>query len=283
MFERLISIDWSGAGAEPARVALRVAEWSSGGAKLVAPPSARGARNWSREEALEFLTRELHPRKPRTAVAIDFAFGLPWGADAALFSVTGWHAMLRSVRDVYAVCGRAEATAQAINRCEQFEGHGPYRFDDSRADFRFYLDRSVAYYRAIELVVPQAISVWYVGSGSKVGFQTITGMACLAELLDRRDEGLVDFTVWPQERHKGPFPGHVLLEGYPAVLPAPESFGPCHDAHDRDAWRILQWMRAENVAGRLESHLEIPSERVAGLVPNTLERVRFEGWILGVV
>ncbi len=116
-----------------------------------------------------------------------------------------------------------------------------------------------------------------------MGFQTITGMACLAELLDRRDEGLVDFTVWPQERHKGPFPGHVLLEGYPAVLPAPESFGPCHDAHDRDAWRILQWMRAENVAGRLESHLEIPSERVAGLVPNTLERVRFEGWILGVV
>lgn len=282
MFERLISIDWSGASSDTSRVDLRIAQWTQAGATLVPPPSRLRARSWPRSEALAFLTRKLHPQKPRTAVALDFAFGLPWGSDARVFDVVGWRAMLRSIRDLLLQHGTARATARAINSRPEFQGHGPYRFDEGRADFRFYLRHGVPYYRVVELVVPQAISVWYLGSGAAVGFHTITGLACLGALLDRREEGLVDFSVWPEEMAAPPFPGHVLLEGYPALFPAPESFGPCRDAHERDAWRMLDWMRMKNTDGGLERGLNLPANLLGGLLPDALERIRFEGWILGV-
>jgi hypothetical protein len=44
-------------------------------------------------------------------------------------------------------------------------GDGPYRFNDSRTDFRFYTEHNIAYYRLVELLTPQAISEWYLGSG----------------------------------------------------------------------------------------------------------------------
>jgi hypothetical protein len=283
MFDRLISIDWSGANSDDARVGLRIAQWTQDGATLIAPPSRLRARSWSRNEVLAFLTRELHPEKPRTAVALDFAFGLPIGSDTELFRVAGWRPMLRSLRDLYYEHGTARATAIAINNRPDFQGHGPYRFNDGRADFRFYLRHGVPYYRLIELVMPQAISVWYVGSGAQVGFHTITGLTCLATLLDRRDEGLVDFTVWPHEGIAGPTSGHVLLEGYPAVFPTPVDFGPCRDQDERDAWRMLEWMRATNAVGQLEHSLQLPIDVITRLVPDGLRRVLLEGWILGVL
>lgn len=283
MFERLISIDWSGADRDTARVGLRIAQWSAqGGATLVAPPSKLGARSWSRSDAVAFLAAELRPDQPRTAVALDFAFGLPWGSDCEVFGITGWRPMLRRVRDLYHEHGTARATATAINSWETFQGHGPYRFDEGRADFRFYLRHGVPYYRLIELVMPQAISVWYVGSGATVGFHTLTGLVCLANLFDHRDKGLIDFSVWPHEGVVGASTGHVLLEGYPAVFPACPDSGPCRDADERDAWRMLEWMRAKNASDRLEESLRLPTDVIDKLVPDGVNRVRFEGWILGV-
>lgn len=215
-------------------------------------------------------------------MAFDFAFGLPWGSESEVFGVAGWQAMLRALRNLYQEWGTARATAAAINNHPRFEGHGPYRFDKGRADFRFYLRHGVAYYRLIELVMPQAISVWYVGSGATVGFHTITGLACLATLFDHRDRGLVNFSVWPHETLTGPFPSHVLLEGYPAVFPTCADFGPCRDPDERDAWRMLEGMRAMNAAGQLEHNLRLPTDGITKLVPNGVQRVQFEGWILGV-
>ncbi|HET9227318.1 MAG TPA: hypothetical protein VFR31_11670, partial [Thermoanaerobaculia bacterium] len=140
----------------------------------------------------------------------------------------------------------------------------------------------VPYYRLIELVMPQAISVWYVGSGATVGFHTITGLVCLATLLDLREEGLIDFSVWPHEGQSGPFPGHVLLEGYPAVFPRLADYGPCRDEDECDAWRMLEGMRIMNAAGQLEHNLRLPTDVLSRLVPDGLQRVQFEGWIMGV-
>jgi hypothetical protein len=200
-----------------------------------------------------------------------------------LFGVAGWRALLCSLRDLYYEHGTARATATAINNREEFQGHGPYRFDDNRADFRFYVQHGVPYYRVIELVVPQAISVWYVGSGATVGFHTITGLVCLASLLDQRDQGLIDFSVWPHEGVTGLPSGHVLLEGYPAVFPKLADFGPCRDPDERDAWRMLEWMRAMNTTGQLEHGLRLPADVISKLALDGLQRVQFEGWILGVV
>jgi len=282
-FERLISIDWSGAGSDSMRCGLRVAQWTSAtGPTLLSPSSKPSVRSWSRDEALDMLVAELHPSKPRTAVAFDFAFGLPWGSDREVFGVTGWSTMVRCLDDLYGAHGTARATATAINKRDKRHCGGPYRFDESRNDFRFYVKHHVPYYRAIELFMPQAISVWYVGSGATVGFHTITGLCSLAKLLKRRDKGDVRFTVWPHEGIEPPTTGHVLLEGYPAAFPKLADYGPCVDQDQRDAWRMLAWMQRSNLQGRLERHFRLPVDALSTLGPNIIERVQFEGWIIGV-
>jgi len=112
---------------------------------------------------------------------------------------------------------------------------------------------------------------------------TRSGLTCLSTLLDRRDEGLIDFTVWPHEGITGPISGHVLLEGYPAIFPTLADFGPCQDQDERDAWRMLEWMRAMNAADQLERSLQLPVDVITQLIPDGLHRVQYEGWILGVL
>ena len=91
------------------------------------------------------------------------------------------------------------ATAQDINDEERFGGHGPYRFDDSRNDFRFYLHNDVAYYSLTELIARQGISQWYFGSGGTVGFHTISGLSAIGYLVQEREARTLDFVVWPHE------------------------------------------------------------------------------------
>ena len=202
MFERLISIDWSGSGAEDQRVNLRVVEANQQDVDgvVVNPPNVRvGTRAWTRAECREWLVEALEPKQPRCLVAIDFGFAYPWGTDGAVFRCRGWRQMLTKVAEVYEREGSARRAAESINLLHRLGGHGPYRFNQDRTDFRFYLDNGVGYYRLIEIAVPQAISQWYMGAGAAVGFGSITGMATLDRLITMRDRGGKDFRVWPQE------------------------------------------------------------------------------------
>ena len=87
MFDRIVSIDWSGAGSETERVGLRVAEYAGadGNCRLVAPVNAKaGVRAWTRADCRQWLREKL--REPVcTLVAMDFGFGLPWGSDEVVF------------------------------------------------------------------------------------------------------------------------------------------------------------------------------------------------------
>jgi hypothetical protein len=147
MFGRIVSIDWSGAGSESERVDLRVAVWEGEtGTCAVKLPTRGATRGWKRSECRQFLQDTLsQPR--RTLIAMDFGFSLPWGADRAVFGVDCWREMVRCVGKCYATCGTARTAAQEINLLPRFNGHGPYRFNDSRNDYRFYLRHGVAYYR----------------------------------------------------------------------------------------------------------------------------------------
>jgi hypothetical protein len=136
---------------------------------------------------------------------MDFGFSLPWGSDKAVFQVSGWRELIRQIGRVYSRAGTARAAAQTINALPHLNGHGPYRFNDSRTDFQFYLANDVAYYRLTELAAPQAISQWYLGSGGTVGFHTITGLSALDWLISLREKGDLNFAVWPFE---GVAPGH---------------------------------------------------------------------------
>jgi hypothetical protein len=285
MFQRYVSIDWSGAGTDEGRVDLRVVEASPPHQpRVVPPPGARGGiRSWSRAEAARYLSSLLERSAPRALIAMDFGFGLPWGADRAIFGCDGWRAMLDAVSRLYRHHGTARATAEAINANPRFHGHGPYRFNESRTDYRFYLDSGVAYYRQVEVAIPQAISQWYLGSGGTVGFHTISGLAALAGLLSRRDTGELLFTVWPQEALDPPPDHHLVVESYPAICPRLVDYGPCGDDHQRDAWRVLDWiLRAADsqTLGRSFVVQPKPFGRIEGV--SFQEQVRFEGWIIGV-
>lgn len=178
MFDRYISVDWSGAGTEEQRYGLRVVEASHENAEgIVVDPPRSGATRWTRTECRRYLAEALHGGQPRCLVAMDFGFGYPWGADVSVFGSGGWEGMLGTLSSLYDEEGTARSVAQRINSSASFGGHGPYRFDDSRTDFRFYLDSGTPYYRLVEMAVPQAVSQWYLGSGGTVGFSTITGMA----------------------------------------------------------------------------------------------------------
>ena len=286
VFQRYVSIDWSGAKMEHERVDLGVAAAGRGEpAELIWPPRFPHVRNWSRAECRDWLRAILSPDQPRTIVALDFGLGLPWGSDQGAFGCAGWQAMIQALAEFYARYGTARAMAQAVNRDPRFAGHGPYRFNENRTDFRFYLRHDVAYYRLVETAVPQAISQWYVGSGGQVGSSTITGLAAIHDLIVQREAGHIRFRVWPHECEHPMDIGdaHVLVESYPALCPKLAAFGPCTNDHQRDAWKVLQWMSEADEGSRLAESFSLEPlrfGRVEGI--SFWEQVRFEGWMLGV-
>jgi hypothetical protein len=191
--------------------------------------------------------------------------------------------MIRSIGQLYRTHETARASAQAINAKAKFNGHGPYRFDESRSDFRFHLDHGVGYYRLTELLSPQAISQWYLGSGGTVGFHSITGLAAIDELIGLREKGEVDFEVWPQETILPSGDKHVFVESYPSICPSLDDYGDCRDDHQRDAWKVLQFLveaRANESLHRLFEIPEQPCGRVEGV--SFESQIEFEGFILGL-
>lgn len=248
------------------------------------PYQKRTVVSWSRQAFRVWIAEQLRDERP-TLIAMDFGFGLPWGSDQAVFGVAGWREMIRKVAERYELNGTARATAQAVNDEEQFGGHGPYRFDESRNDFRFYLDKSVAYYRLTELMAPQGISQWYLGSGGTVGFHTISGLSAINYLFQEREAGSLDFVVWPHEILAPNGTKHVLVESYPALCPQLDDYGPCrdNDGNQRDAWKVLHMLIAARAENRLNDLFTI-NEVSFGRITNVpfVEQVQFEGFIFGL-
>lgn len=282
LFDRIVSIDWSGAGSEAERVALRIAVWEKDGDRCrIQPPVAFGTtRNWRRSECRGYL-RDVLSEDKRTLVGMDFGFGLPWGSESAIFRVRGWREMIRRIGQLYQANGTARAAAQVINSMPHLNGHGPYRFDDSRTDYRFYLDNGVAYYRLTELAAPQAISQWYMGAGGTVAFHTITGLSAIDGLISLRDKDNLRFAVWPFEEIEPS--QHVLVETYPAICPKCAHDPSCQGGDEVDAWKVLQMLVAKNRDGSLADLFEIqeqPFGRITGI--DARDQIRFEGSIFGL-
>lgn len=285
VFRRIISIDWSGAQTDAKPVHLRIATYDADVQEctVVRPQGTRAGKNWSRHACRLWLRDRLAEPTP-VLVAMDFGFGYPWGTDQAVFGVQGWHALIDELRQRHESAGTARAAAQAINQLPGFGDHGPFRFDESRTDFRFYLDNGVAYYRLADLMAPQAISQWYLGSGGTVGFHSITGLAAISWLIEERRKGTIDFEVWPHEVWEPRGEKHVLVESYPALYPRLSDYGPCTDVHEKDAWRALAFLQRHHSAGTLSQLFRIPElscGRVDGVDLRT--QVQFEGFILGLV
>jgi hypothetical protein len=285
MFERIISVDWSGAGTETMGVDLRVTMFdaATGHSRIINRIyGKREVHSWTRSACRDWLKDRLR-ESPPTLVACDFGFGFPYGTDTKVFGVDGWKNAVTKLGRMYSTHGTARATAHSINGLDRFDGHGPYRFDESRTDFRFYLDHSVGYYRLTELLSPQAISQWYLGSGGTVGFHSISGLAAIADLIELREKGEVNFEVWPQESRTPSGDKHVLVESYPSICPELDDYDDCRDDHQRDAWKVLQFLvaaRADQSLGEMFEIKEQPCGRIDGVSFDT--QIEFEGFILGL-
>jgi hypothetical protein len=287
VFDRLISVDWSGAGTDTDQVDLRVAMFDSQrpGAEILAPPGKRReSKSWSRREFASWILDQLQDPRP-ALIAMDFGFGLPWGSDKKIFGVDGWRDMLRQIASLYRLAGSARAMAQTVNSDSLFGGHGPYRFNDGRNDFRFYFDHEVPYYRLTELIAPQGISQWYLGSGGTVGFHTITGLSAINELIDARNDQIVNFQVWPHESLEPVGDSHIFVESYPAICACPGDYGPCkqNDQNQKDAWKVLQslmCLRRQNMLDRAFRIKEQPFGRITSV--DFVTQVQFEGYIFGI-
>jgi hypothetical protein len=287
VFDRIISVDWSGAGVETDGVDLRIAVFDAATNQatiLDRPHRNRTAVSWSRQAFRAWIVDQLQDKRP-ALVAMDFGFGLPWASDRAVFGVCGWREMICKFAAKYEEHRTARATAKAINDEERFGGHGPFRFDENRNDFRFYSTNGVAYYRLTELIAPQGISQWYFGSGGTVGFHTISGLSAINFLLQEREAGRLDFVVWPHESLTPDGTKHVLVESYPALCESNVDYGPCRltDQNQRDAWKVLQMLlrrRNDGTLNRLFEIKEQPFGRIAGVAFNA--QIQFEGFIFGI-
>jgi hypothetical protein len=285
MFDRIISVDWSGAGKDEDPVDIRIATFDAASNReciVRRPRGSRTAVRWSRQAFRDWISIQLEDKRP-ALIAMDFGFGLPWGSDQSVFEVTGWHEMVRSIGKKYSEHGTARATAMSINNDKRFGGHGPYRFDQDRNDFRFYTNNGVSYYRYTELIAPQAISQWYLGSGGTVGFHTISGLSTLNYLIREREASRLDFLVWPHEVFVPDGKKHVLVESYPAICQQPTEHGPCCDQHERDAWKVLQMLRVKRNEGALSNLFHIKEQPFGRIKGTTFsEQIQFEGFILGI-
>lgn len=267
-FDRAVGVDWSGAGTNSTtNRGLAVAEAKQGLVHTVQWATERK----SRDRLIAWMVAALRPDEQRTLIGLDFAFGYPFGAMKAVFGASTWREMTDRLRHSLLKFGSASAVAAAINDDPRFRGHGPFRFNANRTDFRFYLDTRIAYYRLVESYVPQAISQWYLGSGATVGYSTITGLAALAELLDRRDCGKCNFRVFPFEPISDD--AHVICEVYPAIWQHVE--GGFASDHERDALRAANGLAAADAAA-----LIIPPNLLA--LPQAEARIQEEGWVSGV-
>src|SRR5712691_9230046 len=103
MFDRIISVDWSGAGRETDGVDLRIAAFDAATNQsfiVTRPYKKRTVASWSRQAFRGWIVDQLRDKQP-TLVAMDFGFGLPWGSDQAVFGVAGWREMIRAIAERY--------------------------------------------------------------------------------------------------------------------------------------------------------------------------------------
>ncbi|RAL21791.1 hypothetical protein DL240_13140 [Lujinxingia litoralis] len=282
-FERIIGIDWAGAGRDDQRVGLRIVEAAAGQpAREVRPPGTR-ARNWKRVEVFDYLRELLRPDAPRTLVGIDASLGYPVGAASEVFGVESWRALVARIAAMRRDAPTLDAFLDRVNMPFAEEVGVPLysRDREGRAWDRphhspgeFYSARGVAYWRMVELFLPQSLSAFYMGPGPMVAGHTLTCLAMLDALLTLRDAGELDVSVWPQE---GGLSGthHVIAECYPSMLPRDTTI---QDKDLRDAQAIAVWLLEQSQRGTLDGFLK-EVERVPKKVAQVIAE---EGWVLGV-
>ncbi len=131
MFEKIIAIDWSGAGLDDkTNSGLAVAFWPDAGGKVdiqePIPKSAHNQKYWRRSHLLDWLRKQISPDQPRTLVLMDFPFSFPYGTAAAWGAGTTWQNLVRFVAGRFEEGSKTGARRLATGFASLFHPRSPH-------------------------------------------------------------------------------------------------------------------------------------------------------------
>lgn len=124
--------------------------------------------------------------------------------------------------------------------------------------------------RLVEEKCKRMKSIFQLGGAGAVGLQSLLGMVYLNKLIRFCRELNIPLHVWPFDGLSIPDNGHVLVEMYPTV------FNEKNRSDLADAQSCVNWLLEEDRNQTLKRWFS------PGLTEIELERIRLEGWCLGI-
>ena len=214
-FAKIIAIDWSGAQAPRYNRKIQVAEYDPGNhtVRLAARPG-NPPREWSRDDVLEYVQREVE--RSQVLIGFDFAFAYPFCDEGAYFPIPPGEQ-----QNFQPPQGFQQLWATVEERCADVPNLYGTPFIADGSPFRRYHripgflgDRFQPRHRITELAAQplglNPTSIFHCIGPAAVGIGSMAGMRLLHQL-----HGTV--CIWPFDVN-GPPEGSTVVEIYPRVF-----------------------------------------------------------------
>ena len=252
-FQRHVGIDYSGAKYPTTRLrGLQIYEARvNGEPERIKPPSLSGrVRNWTRRTLGGHVRKTLEGPDP-VVIGIDHGFSFPC-AYMQRYQIRTWDDFL----DDFVQHWPTDCSNKSVDRLI---------FGNQRRGMPHEL-------RLCEEWTSSAKSVFQF-RGPGVAHSTHAGLPWLRRLRKHFRDDKVHF--WPFDGFHIPQKRSVVAEVYPSLFRRRYAEPPANE-HERDAWSVARWLREMDCTGRLDNYF------TPLLSPDEQQRMRLEGWILGV-
>ncbi|UJW73888.1 hypothetical protein [Rhizobium sp. SL42] len=289
LFDRILIVDWSGAGA-PVKGPNSI--WACLAVRQGDQVRLDWLENFSTRHAfmqrLGTIVDEALAAGERLLCGFDFAFGYPAGTAERLTGRADWRALWRKIASEI-----EDGPDNANNRFQLASNWNRDYFADvprfwgrpQGHDYTHLSDRKPALpadlplsFRISETHAKGAKSVWQLHYNGSVGSQSLLGIARLSRFID--DNGLADrISVWPFETGFSvqTFKPVIFAEIYPSLFPVSVGDGQIKDALQVQtvAERFAEFDRGAQLAGLFASPAGLNLRELA-------QCMKEEGWVLGI-
>jgi molybdopterin molybdotransferase len=285
MFERVLTVDWSGRSKPSPVLACVDAIFSCyGDQSTVSHPIYHRTRQ-SAMDCIYAVVETAKDQKGTTLIGFDFSFGYPCGFAEYLTGSRDvrslWRWLADRIQDDAQNANNRFQVAADINR--MFPGVGPFWGAPANAQFVDLPHKGsqrqghgLQEFRATEEGVKGAQSSWKLFTTGSVGSQALLGITRLHKLISR----FPNIHLWPFDGAIPPsFNGVVLAEIYPSIINLDQDGlirrFPNQTYHIKDAAQVRKSTEAFLKVRRADWDAAYPSDCLD-------DRVREEGWIAGI-
>ncbi|MDB4367972.1 hypothetical protein N9Z38_00420 [Mariniblastus sp.] len=242
---------------------------------------------WRLPNIIRFLTHALKANSDkRTLVLVDAALGYPAGFTKAVFGGEGWEDLLARFGAFYNKLANGMKpidVAREINKKLADDGSPPaFAMSEEWPTIAFYTKNKMSPFRLVDQLLVGAKSPldFRQTTLGKVGGHTIS---CLSAISKLRNDPVVSFLFWPQEVYdteKLARSKHVIAEVYPAIFDVDDTASLQETTeHERDARKVVKWAVKSQTNQMLGNAFDLNR---FGFNDDWLEKIREEGWILGL-